>query len=84
MLLDEEHQYPADPCGALAAFKLILEKARRQTVRELSRTTPDSLGAKLLTALDCVTSLQKQAPRHAHAMLRGVGTCWEMLRPNLL
>ena len=28
-LLDEEHQYPADPCGALAAFKLILEKSKK-------------------------------------------------------
>ena len=48
--LDDDHQYPADPCGALADFKNILEKAKRQTVRELSRKTPDSLGAKLLTA----------------------------------
>ena len=48
--LDEEHQYLADPFGSLADFKIILEKARRQTVRELSRETPDSRGAKLLTA----------------------------------
>ena len=48
--LDDDHQYPADPFGALAEFKIILEKAKRQTVRELSRKTPGSLGAKLLTA----------------------------------
>ena len=48
--LDDDHQYPVGPVCALADFKTILEMARRQTVRELSRKTPDSLGAKLLTA----------------------------------
>ena len=42
--LDDDHQYPADPFGALADVKIILEEAKRQTVRELSRKTPDSLG----------------------------------------
>ena len=31
-------------------LKRLNEKARKRTVRELSRKTPDSLGAKLLTA----------------------------------
>ena len=48
--LDDDHQYPPDPFGALTDFKNILQKARRQTVRELSRKTLDSLGAKLFTA----------------------------------
>ena len=39
--LDDDHQYLADPFGTLAHFKTILQKARRQTVRER---------AKLLTA----------------------------------
>ena len=59
-LLYDGHQYSADPFGALAeptrlahsrSSKLFLKKAKKkQTVRELSRKTPDSLGAKLLTA----------------------------------
>ena len=36
--------------GALADFKTINDKARKQTVRELSRKTRDSLGATLLIA----------------------------------
>ena len=48
--INDNHQYPADPFGALADFNIILEEARRRIVRELSRETPDSLGAKLLTA----------------------------------
>ena len=47
--LHDDHRYLADPSGALD-FKTITEKAKRQTVRELSRKTLDSLGAKLLTA----------------------------------
>ena len=41
--LNDDHRYSADPFGALADFKTILEKAKKQTVRELSRKTPDSL-----------------------------------------
>ena len=48
--LKDDHRYSADPFGVLADFKSIIEKAMRQAVRELSRKTPDSLGAKLLTA----------------------------------
>ena len=33
-----------DPFGALAEFKVLLEKAKTLTIRELSRKTPDSIG----------------------------------------
>ena len=46
----DDHLYPEDPFGAFADFKVILEKARKWTVRDLLRWTPGSLGAKLLTA----------------------------------
>ena len=32
-----------DPFSALAEFKAVLEKAKKQTIRELSRKTPDSI-----------------------------------------
>ena len=46
----DDHRYSADPCGALADFKTIHEKAKKVSVRELSRKTPDSVGAKLFIA----------------------------------
>ena len=49
--LDDDHQYSADPFDALADFRTIAEKVRSKIVRELSRRTRDSLGAKLLTAV---------------------------------
>ena len=57
--LHDGHQHSADPFGAVADVKAVTEKAKRQTVRELSRKTPDRLGAKLLTASYCVASVQK-------------------------
>ena len=49
--LHDDHRYSADPFLAhLQSSKTILGKAKKQTVRELSRKTPDSLGAKLLIA----------------------------------
>ena len=38
--LHDGHRYSADPFGALADFKTINEKAKKQTFRELSRKTP--------------------------------------------
>ena len=43
----DDQRYSTDPFGALAEFKAILEKAIKQTIREHSRKTPDSMGAKL-------------------------------------
>ena len=48
--ISEVHQYPDKPFAALAEFKVILEKARKQTHQELLRNTPGSLGTKLLIA----------------------------------
>ena len=72
--LDDEHQYPADPWGALADNKTILAKARKRTVRELLRKTPDSLGAKLLTAS---TALRAHRNRHLGTLMR----CCEAWEP---
>ena len=76
----DDHQYPVDPFFALADFKTILEKARRWTVRELSRKTPDSLGAKLLTAS---TALRAYRNMHLGTLMRcckawePVGKCFD-------
>ena len=43
-------QYFDEPLAALADFKVIIEKGRKQTHQELLRNTSCSLGAKLLTA----------------------------------
>ena len=48
--LHDDHRFSTDSFGALAEFKVILEKAKTQTIRELSRKTPDSIGANLLIA----------------------------------
>ena len=77
--LHDGQQYPAEPFGALADFKTVIEKARR-TVRELSRRTPNSQGAKLLTAS---TALRANRNRHLGILLRcyeaweSVGTCFD-------
>ena len=78
--INDDHQYPADTFGALADFKIILEQVRRQTVRELSRKTPDSLGAKLLTAS---TASRARGNRHLGTLMRcceawePVGKCFD-------
>ena len=59
--LDDDHLFPEHPYGALADFKIIQEKDKTLTVRELSRKTPGSLGAKLLTAS---TALRACRNRH--------------------
>ena len=73
--INDDHQYPADPFGALADFKIIFEKARRRTVRELSRRTPCSLRAKLLTAS---TALRASRNRHLGTLIR----CCEAWEPS--
>ena len=66
----------------LADFKVILEKARKQTVHELLRKKPGSLGAKLLTASDIITSVQKKTPGYADALLRKRGNLSENASTN--
>ena len=67
--LHDDHRCSADPFGAIAEFKAILEKAKKQTIRELSRKTPDSMGAKLKNRLYCIACLQKYTSWDGHAML---------------
>ena len=40
--ISDDHQYPDDPSAALADFKVILEKARKQTHHERLRNTSGS------------------------------------------
>ena len=65
--LHDDHRYPTGPFGTLAEFKAILEKAKKQTVRELSRKTPDSMGAKLLIAS---TALRTYRNGHLGTLMR--------------
>ena len=64
--IHDDHQYLADPFVAVADFKVFLEKARKRTVRELLRKTPDSLGAKLLTAS---TAVRPDRKRHLGTLM---------------
>ena len=52
--INDDHQYLADPFGALAEVKIIIEKATRRPVRELTRKTP---GSQAVDRLNRVTSL---------------------------
>ena len=65
--LHEDHRFSTDPFGALAEFKVLVEKAKKQTIRELSRKTPDSIGAKLLIAS---TALRAYRNRHLGTLMR--------------
>ena len=72
--LHDDHRYSADPLGALAEFNAVLEKANKQTVRELSRKTPDCIGRKLLIAS---TALRAYRNRHLGTLMR----CCEAWKP---
>ena len=72
--ISDGHQYPADPFAALADFKVILEKASKQTHKELLRNTPGSLGAKLLIAS---TALRAHRSRHLGTLMH----CCEAWEP---
>ena len=47
--------------------KLLLKKAKKQTIRELSRKTPDSIRTKLLIAS---TALRAYRKRHLGTLMR--------------
>ena len=72
--LDDDHRFSSDLFGALAEFKVLLEKAKKLTVRELSRKTPDSNRAKLLMAS---TALRAYRNRHLGTLMR----CCEAWKP---
>ena len=63
----DDHRFSADVFGALAESKVLLQKAKKLTIRELSRKTPDSIGAKLLIAS---TALRAYRNRHLGTLMR--------------
>ena len=71
--LHDNHRFSANPFGALAEFKVLL-KASKQTIRELSRKTLDSIGAKLFVAC---TALRAYRNRHLGTLMR----CCEAWKP---
>ena len=72
--LHDDHRFSTDPFGALAEFRAVLQKATKQTIRELSRKTPDSIGAKLFIAS---TALRVHRNRHLGTLMR----CCEAWKP---
>ena len=73
--LHDDHSFSPDPFGALAKFKTFFNKARKQTIRELSRKIPDSVGAKLLIAS---TALRACRNRHLGTLMRSC-EAWEAI-----
>ena len=65
--LHDDHRFSTDPFCALAEFKVLLHKAKKMTRRELSRQTPDCIGAKLLIA--CI-ALRACRNRHLGTLMR--------------
>ena len=59
--LHDDHRFSPDPFCALAEFKVLLHKAKKMKKRELSRQTPDCIGAKL-----SITSTALSAFRNRH------------------
>ena len=79
--ISDDHPYPEDPLGALADYKLFLEKDRERIVRELLRKTPGSSGAKLLTAS---TAFLAYRNRHVGTLMRccEAWNPWKCFDPN--
>ena len=65
--LHDDHRFSTDPFCALADFKVLLHKAKKMTKRELSRQTPDCIGAKLLITS---TALRAYRNRHLGTLMR--------------
>ena len=72
--LRDDHRFSPDPFCALAEFKVLLHKAMKISKRELSRQTPDCIGAKLL-----ITSAVLRAYRNRH--LGTLMRCCEAWKP---
>ena len=72
--LHGDHRFSTDPFGALTEFKVLLEKAKKLTIRELSRKTPDYIVAKLSIAF---TALRAYKNRHLGTLMR----CCEAWKP---
>ena len=65
--LRDHHRFFTDPFCALAKRKVLLSKAKKKTRRELSRQTPDCIGAKLLITS---TALRAYRNRHLGTLMR--------------
>ena len=72
-ILSGDHEYSQDPFTAFAEYKIILQKARKRTVRDFFKRTPESHGAKFLTAS---TALRAYGSRHLGTLMRCCET-WE-------
>ena len=72
--LHDDHRSSTDPFCALAEFKVLLNKAKKMTRRELSRQTHDCIGAKLLIAS---TEFRANRNRHLGTLMR----CCEAWKP---
>ena len=72
--LHDDHRFSTDPFCALTELKVLLHKAKKQTSRELSRKTPDSIGEKLSFAS---TALRAHRNRHLGTPIR----CSEAWKP---
>ena len=72
--LHDDHRFSPDPFCALAEFKVLLHKAKKSTKRDLSRQTPDCIGAMLL-----ITSIALRACRNRH--LGKLMRCCEAWKP---
>ena len=72
--LHDNHRFSANPFGPLPEFKVVLERAQKQTSRELSRKTPDSIGTKLFVAC---TALRAYRNTHLGTLMR----CCEAWKP---
>ena len=70
-----------DPFGALAEFKAVLQLAKKQTVRDFSRKTLDSIGAKLSIAS---SALRAYWNRHLGTIMRCCGLLKIVLTLSLL
>ena len=72
--LRDDHRFSPDPFCALAEFEVLLHKAKKITKRELSKHTPDCIGAKLLIT---TTALRAYRNRHLGTIMR----CCEAWKP---
>ena len=65
--LHNDHRFSPDPFCAMAEVKVLLHEAKKVTKRELSKQTPDCVGAKLLITS---TALRAHRNRHLGTLMR--------------
>ena len=65
----DDHRFSHDPFCALAEFEVLPDKATKMTSRELSRQTPDCIGAKLPIATTALRAYRNRHLGDTHALL---------------